>query len=289
MISLLLTISLTSTLFFIFKEFEKRNIDTNQANTFNYLFASISAYIFADQNLHIDQIITTEWIHLTLLLGIIYVIMFNIMAKTTQKLGIPIASMASKISLIIPFSFSILLNDNGDISLLNIGNKINTINVIGVLLAIVAIYLSFNIENKKKHSINIAIILFFGAGILDSLLNYIQQTELKGENDYDHFIIIVFFIAFLTGLVKLIISKEKIRGRNILAGLYLGVPNYFSIYYLLVSLKQLAGAIVFPILNIGVVLTASILSTLIYKEKLSKRKWTGISIACIAILFILAF
>ena len=215
--------------------------------------------------------------------------MFNIMAKTTQKLGISIASMASKISLVIPFFLALIINDDGNLSFINISEKINTINLIGVLIAILAIYLSFNIENKKKHSINIAIILFIGAGILDAILNYIQKTKLNGENDYDYFIISVFLVAFLAGLAKLIISKEKLKSKNILAGICLGIPNYLSIYFVLMSLKELGGVIVFPVLNIGVVLTASLLGFFIYKEKLNMKNWIGITMACIAILFILGF
>ncbi len=289
MIALILTILLTSALFFIFKEFEKREISTNQAITFNYLVASISAYLFTDQSLSLNKIINSEWIPSTILLGILFVVMFNIMAKTTQKLGISIASMASKISLIIPFFLALIINDDGNLSFISISEKINTINLIGVLLSIVAIYLSFNIENKKKHSINIAIILFVGAGILDSILNYIQKTKLNSENDYNYFIISVFFVAFLAGLTKLIITSEKLKTKNILAGICLGIPNYFSIYFVLISLKELGGTIVFPVLNIGVVLTASILGFFIYKEKLNMKNWIGITMACIAILFILGF
>ena len=289
MIALLLTILLTSALFFLFKEFEKRNINTHQAITFNYLVASVSAYLFTEQSLTIKQIINAEWIPSTIILGILFVVMFNVMAKTTQKLGISIASMASKVSLVIPFILALIINETGNLSFINISKKINPINIIGVFLSIVAIYLSFNIQNKKKHSINIAIILFFGAGILDAILNYIQKTELKGENDYDYFIIVVFLVAFLAGLTKFIISREKLKIKNILAGICLGIPNYFSIYFILISLKELGGAIVFPVLNIGVVLTASILGFFIYKEKLNMKNWIGITIACIAILLILGF
>jgi len=288
-IALILTILLTSALFFLFKEFEKRDISTNQAITFNYLIASVSAYLFTDQSLSLNQVINSEWMPSTIILGILFVVMFNIMAKTTQKLGISIASMASKISLVIPFFLALIINDDGNLSFINISEKINTINLIGVLLSIVAIYLSFNIENKKNHSINIAIILFVGAGILDSILNYIQKTKLNGENDYDYFIISVFLVAFLAGLAKLMISSEKLKIKNILAGICLGIPNYFSIYFVLISLKELGGAIVFPVLNIGVVLTASILGFFIYKEKLTMKNWIGITMACIAILFILGY
>jgi len=62
MIALLLTILLTSALFFLFKEFERRDINTHQAITFNYLVASVLAYLFTEKSLPVKQIINAEWI-----------------------------------------------------------------------------------------------------------------------------------------------------------------------------------------------------------------------------------
>ena len=45
---------------------------------------------------------------------------------------------------------------------------------------------------------------------------------------------------------------------------------------MLLSLDSLGGAIVFPVLNIGVVLISTIFSYLIYKENLNKENWFGI-------------
>ena len=68
----------------------------------------------------------------------------------------------------------------------------------------------------------------------------------------------------------------------------LGVPNYFSIYFVLKSLEELGGIIVFPVLNIGVVLLSSIISYVYYKEEMSLLNWSGISLSCISIILILS-
>jgi len=65
------------------------------------------------------------------------------------------------------------------------------------------------------------------------------------------------------------------------------LPNYFSIYFVLLALENLGGVVVFPILNIGVVLFSSIISWLFYKEKMSKTNWIGVTLACISILIIM--
>ena len=279
MISLILTILLTVVLFICFKEFSQRNINTHQAITFNYLTASLLAFIFYEKSISFIEIINSSWIFPTIALGVFFIIMFNVMAKTTQRLGISIASMASKISLIIPVIGAILLQEN----------NISYTNGLGILIAIIAIYLAFKKKHNSNQSIYIAIILFFGTGILDMCLDYIQHNLLENNNQSSQFIIVVFFIAFIAGLIKIILSKEKIKSRNIIAGIFLGIPNYLSIYYVLISLEKLGGVIVFPILNISVVLLSTILSFFVYKEYLNKLNWTGIILACISIILILVF
>jgi uncharacterized membrane protein len=83
------------------------------------------------------------------------------------------------------------------------------------------------------------------------------------------------------------LDTKKILRRNLFAGAILGLPNYFSIYFVLIALDNLGGIVVFPILNIGVVLSSSIISWLFYKEKMSKTNWIGVILACVSIVIIM--
>jgi len=280
MISLTLTILFTVSLFIFFKEFEKRNINTHQAITFNYLTASIIAILLYGNSICLTDIVNTSWIYPTIALGVFFVVMFNIMAKTTQQLGISIASIASKMSLVIPVIAALLFQRNINLSIYN---------YIGILLALIAIFLTFKKKQKTQKSLKIAIFLFFGAGILDSFLDYIREKHLESINDFNLFIILIFFIAFFTGFVIIIIKRNKISFKNIIGGVLLGIPNYFSIYFVLLSLESLGGAVVFPVLNIGVVLISTIISYLVYKENLNKENWFGIVLACVSIFLLLSF
>ena len=182
------------------------------------------------------------------------------MAKTTQQLGISIASIASKMSLVIPVIAALLFQRNINLSIFN---------YIGILLALIAIFLTFKKKQKTQKSLKIAVFLFFGAGILDSFLDYIREKHLESINDFNLFIILIFFIAFFTGFVIIIFNRNKISFKNIIGGV-LRIPNYFSIYFVLLSLESLGGAVVFPVLNIGVVLISTIISYLFYKENLNE-------------------
>ena len=63
---------------------------------------------------------------------------------------------------------------------------------------------------QLEESITIAIILFFEPEYLDMSLNYIQEDYLKDKDDFSQFnIILVLFVVFLAGLLKIIIQNKK--------------------------------------------------------------------------------
>jgi len=276
MIALSLTIILTTVLFLVFKEFQKRNINTNQAITFNYLTAALIALFVGDVNYNIYNLINTDWFYSTIALGIFFIIMFNVMAITTQKLGISISSMASKMSLIIPVIGAVILQNA----------SIGVYKILGIMIALIALYLTFK-KSGPTAKPTLAIILFLGAGMLDIWLDFIRNNFLSSTADFNLFIVTVFFTAFSVGLLKVICDRKRIIIKNIVAGIVLGVPNYFSIYFVLLALESLGGIYVFPILNIGVVLFSAIISWLFYQEQMSKTNWMGIVLACLSILIIL--
>ena len=276
MIALSLTIILTTVLFLVFKEFQKRNINTNQAITFNYLTAALIALFIGDVNYNIYNLINTDWFYSTIALGLFFIVMFNIMAITTQKLGISISSMASKMSLIIPVIGAVIFQNA----------SIGVYKILGIMIALIALYLTFK-KSGPTAKPTLAIILFLGAGMLDMWLDFIRNNFLSSTADFNLFIVTVFFTAFSVGLIKVIWDRKKIIRKNIVAGIVLGVPNYFSIYFVLLALENLGGIYVFPILNIGVVLFSAIISWQFYQEQMSKTNWMGIVLACLSILIIL--
>ena len=276
MIYLALTVFSTVLLFLIFKEYGKRNIDRIQAITFNYLTAGLISF-FIGSNEYNSDILNEPWITSSIFLGIYFIIMFNIMGKTTQKLGITTASLSSKMSLIIPVIYAIIFQED----------KASLIKIFGITLALSSLYLIIRSDQKKRGPIYLAIILFFGAGILDTILSSIQNNYLHDRIAYGFFTTTVFFSAFLTGLFVLIFKRKKIKYKSILGGIALGIPNYFSIYYLLLALEQIETSLVFPLLNIGVVALSSVIGVISYKEHLTKTNITGVIIAILAIILLM--
>lgn len=276
MLYLLFTIVFTVCLFLFFKEFSRWRVDTFQAIVFNYLGASVLGGLFGEAG-YSSYVVLEDWFYPTLLLGVLFIVIFNVMALTIQKLGVGIGALASKMSLVIPvFAAFFFQNDS-----------LSFTKLMGISLALIAIYLSLQKEDGKSGSFYLAILLFLGAGLLDTLLSQIRYNYLATAASLDHFTVTVFAVAFSIGIAILIAKKTTWSVRSILAGLLLAIPNYFSIYFMLRTLEVLDSSLVFSTLNISVVLLSALIGWAHYKEFLSLRNWTGIVLAIFSILMLM--
>ncbi|MBM3418553.1 MAG: hypothetical protein FJY17_06510, partial [Bacteroidetes bacterium] len=118
-----------------------------------------------------------------------------------------------------------------------------------------------------------------GSVVLDVLLNY-SQRYLLGSLSPSLFTAIAFGIAGIIGLLTLMTraKKNKISLKNIIAGMFLGIPNFFSIYLLLEAYETapLNDSDVVAIINICIVCLSTLVGFICFSEKLTSQKIIGI-------------
>ncbi len=192
MIYLLLSIAASTLIFIIFKLFDKYNIDTLNAIIINYAVACTTGLILYDGAINVSEIIASDWFWGAVLLGFLFIAIFNVMALTAQRNGLSVASVASKMSVIIPVIFGVYVYHEGA----------GLQKIIGIILALVAVYLTSvrarTTENLLKGLV-LPIVLFFGSGIIDTSIKYIETTYLP-DNGIPVFSAVVFCCAFIIGL-----------------------------------------------------------------------------------------
>lgn len=277
----ILSICASALLLNIFKYFNKYKVVTLNAIVINYVVAAGLSFIVQGEMISISKAIVQPWIEIALLLGILFILLFNLMAYCSNKLGVASTSIANKITFIFPtFLWIIFYNES-----------ISIIKVIGLIIALIAIVLTA--EKSTKHSSKsnyfLLLALFIGGGMLDTLLSYAQQ-ELVPVEQTSIFFGYLFFFALLFGLVFMFVNKYKGHPlpskKDILWGIILGVPNYISMFLFLRSLKDIPTSTAFPVANMGVILGSTLLSVILFKEQLSKRKILALACAITAIISI---
>lgn len=290
MIFLLLSILLSSYLTLSFKVLAKLRISSFQAIVFNYFTCMATGSLLNGQSPLNFDLGRQPWLPWAVVMGLAFISMFNLIAFTAQRLGVSVASVANKLSLVIPFIFSVYLYDE----------QISLVQVSGICLALAAVVLTswphrdrpWHHEPRRKTWINIVpVILFAGSGLLDTLIKYVEQGYL-GDTNADAYLTTAFGFAGLTGLLLLLaeigLRKAKFDYRAILAGICIGVPNYFSIWCL-VRVLQVYGdrsSAVIPVNNMAIVLVSTLAAWLIFREYLSQLNWWGIGLSVVAIAMI---
>jgi len=281
------SIILTSYLTLSFKVTERLRINTLQAIVFNYVACVVTGSLFNGHFPVNAEAMRQPWFPWAIMMGVVLIFTFNIIAFTTQQFGVSVASVANKLSLIIPFIFSIFLYKE----------SLTVLKLMGILLALVAVYLTVKparsaIEKKtNKGLLILPLILFAASGLLDTMIKYTEQSFLNGNNNND-FLVTAFFSAATIGIVLLFIrivaGKQKFQYKAVLAGAAIGFPNYFSIWCLVTVLKQNAGrsSAIIPINNMGIVLFSAVAAWILFKEKLSTINWVGIILSVCAIALI---
>jgi drug/metabolite transporter (DMT)-like permease len=274
LIWLIASILFSSLIFAIFKIFDKYNVNNLEAIIVNYLVASSLGFFLFGSIPSISQL-NSSFGFTALIIGFLFITLFNVMAKVTQQNGVSVASVSNKMSVIIPVIVAILIYQD----------SYSFLKILGILLALLGIYL---VTLKEKNTIKVSwvfpLILFVGSGLLDATLNF-AEAKVVDSNQLGLFTPTAFAIAAIFGIVYLIYKKQIPSKKSLLFGLVLGIPNYFSIYILLKALEGsgLESSIVFPINNMGVVLVSTLISLIWFGEKLSIKNYIGLAISILAI------
>lgn len=98
---------------------------------------------------------------------------------------------------------------------------------------------------------------------------------------------VTFLFAFLCSLIIKTYKKQRFTFADLGWGALIGIPNYFSARFLLLSLSQIPATIVYPVYNIGTIVFVTITGMIFFKERLSLNKWIAMGIIFLA-LFLLS-
>jgi drug/metabolite transporter (DMT)-like permease len=283
------SVVLTSYLAVSFKITDRLNISNLQVLVCISIVSTLTG-IIANGSFDIPLwLVSNGWFGWSIIIGFLFIALFMLIAATTQKAGVAIASASNRLSLIIPFIFSIVYYGEEASA-----GKISGIAII--LFSVVLICLP-----KKNHSssfkkvrlthIILPAFIFFGSGLRDTSVKYVQQQYLA-EKDQSLFLIFSFAFAATFGLlfllIRLVTGKERFNGKSILAGIAIGIPAYFSFWCMIIFLStyQQQSAVVIPIHNMAIVILTTLVALLFFKEKLSAVNWLGIGLSIAGILLV---
>jgi drug/metabolite transporter (DMT)-like permease len=270
-----------------FKLFGRFKINTFNAIVINYTVCLILGTLIGKESgwPFSGAILQAKWFSFDVILGLMFIVGFNLTANSIQQAGITMTTLIQRMSIILTVSFTVIL----------FHEHFGWLELCGLLLALMAIIAI----NQKTSSLSLKLsgpfplilmaVLVISAAI-EILLYYVEKTGLVG-NDQMAFTTHGFGCAAIFGWVSLVWlafkRKLKLTGRDVIAGILLGIPNFFSIFLLLKMLNQgWNGSLMYPLVNVSVLLLSTIVAVIAFREKLNRLNWIGIGLASTAILII---
>lgn len=244
--------------------------------SFNYLICALLGAAYAGFDLVRPDVSGFPFtIALGIVSGIFYLGGFVLFQWNTANNGIVLSSIFMKLGLLVPILLSVL-----------VFHEIPTLaQIIGFCLAILAI-VALNLKQKREKSrfrwqLLAMLVMCGGSDAMSKVFKVWGQEALANQ-----FLFYTFAFALVLCIGFVVYKKECPGIRELLFGAAIGIPNFFSSKFLLLSLADLPAVVVFPSFSIATMLIATLVGVLFFRERLQKHQWPAL-IAILAALFLL--
>lgn len=275
---LLLTVLCSTSIALILKYSDTKKGEPIVLLAGNYLVASLIGLTLLILNE--EKLFSYQTLFFGAWLGLLFVLSFFAFAKAISYAGTSLATTSSRLSVIIPILLSILIFNE-------LPNELHIIGFLFTVITFVLIYFSVKGNHKDGEGVLkyfFLIAVFVGIGINDFAMKVFKSWRPVQEEPF--FVFFIFSSAFVYSSIYIITRKIKINRQTALWGLVLGIPNVFSTVFLLGALALLPAILVYPLMNVGIILFTTLLAFLIWKEKLNRRGIFALASGLLAILFL---
>lgn len=271
----------------IFRYFNHWNVNTFASIVVNYYTCVAIGSVQYGKQLISPDLWDAAWWPYVGAIGIVFIVGFNVVAVCVQFYGMTFTTLMQKMSLIVTAIFGMLIFNESS----------SWIKWLGILTAVPSIYLLNQnprkgtslpkIDNLPAYVLALPFAVLLINSVIDSTFLSMEAQNLYSGNDL-RLVTYIFFIAATVGtlvlIVRLLQSKAILTIREVKAGLLLGLVNYGSIYFILLSLNAgWEGSAFYPIVNVGIIGCTAIFGKLFFDENLSPRKWAGFALAILSI------
>jgi drug/metabolite transporter (DMT)-like permease len=271
-------------IYILFKWFEKNNTQIFHAIVVNYIVAfSIGIWMVPDMSLAVGGASDfPNWFIAALLLGVLFIYIFNLAAQTALKSGVTVTTVASKMSLALAVLLFVYTDPN---------EHITGMEGIAILLALCGVI--FTSSKGEKLSVSWStlvgpILILLGGTVIDFSIAHFA-THPSNSSEMALYSCLSFGVAGLIGsviiLYRIVILKIVPNTKDLFSGIMLGVVNYGSIYFLVIAYNSgvMEKSTLLPLNNLGVVIVSALGAVIIFKEKLSRPNWMGLALSLLAL------
>ena len=282
MLYLLLAIICASSYSIIFKLFACKGIDSLQAIGFNYVTATFLGVVM---NFGAGEMVPLgggAW-GAAALLGAMFTSAFVLMARSTERSGIALTTIAARVALVIPVVLSYLFIP---------GQPKPRWAIIGIIVAsLLLLFWPSKGERKGGNgsgfsaaSVLYPLFVFLLYGTNNFILDWSRSNLITPPQTAQLSATIFMFGSLASwGYYFAVSRKPRFEWKALVGGVVLGFTNYFTTYCMILGLNYLPGTVFFPIYHVSAVSIVVLVSSLVFGERMRKLQWLGLAVAIVGI------
>ena len=240
---------------------------------FNYLMCAVIAafYIGGAQ-------FTTEGAGFAAVTGIasgaLYLISFMVLQWNISKNGVVLPATFMRLGVIVPTILAVVI----------FGEKPGVMQIIGVLIALAAIVvIQYNKTGERSRATGGLILLLLCGGITDTTAKIYDHWGNPALES--HYLLFIFIMALIMCAGVVLYKKQSVTWADAVFGMLIGIPNYFSARFLLLSLGAVPAVVAYPTYSVGTIVAITAAGLVLFREKLNRRRAIGlIMILCALVL-----
>ena len=211
-------------------------------------------------------------IMLGMISGIFYFGSFLLYQINIYKNGVTLSAAFMKLGVLMPVMIAVLI----------FGERPGTGQVAGICLAVAAILiisLEQQTTSEDKQTVTaprLLILLLLIGGSGDAMSKFYEEL---GPAEYSsQYLLYTFIVAFVFCTMVALIQGQKFTTPDILFGCLVGIPNYFSARFLLLSLSTVPAVIAYPVFSVGTIVLTGAAGVFFFHEKMTARQWAALAV-----------
>ena len=207
--------------------------------------------------------------------GVLYLLGFVLLRWNMGRNGVVLPATFQKLGVMLPTIAAITIFREAP----------QWTQLVGVAVAAAAIlFMQERQEKSGERSLPGLLALLLVCGGCDLMAKVFEHWGNPLHND--HYLLFTFVTAFLLCVALCIVKKQGVAWGDVLCGLAIGVPNYMSARFLLLSLTSLPGVVVYPSFSVGVIIAVALVGVICFKEKLNRRKLIALGMILAALVLL---
>ena len=251
-----------------------RAVSVHGMVAFNYLTCLSCAFALSPIGLGTTTDGFSTALTLGVINGVLYMTGMLLMQQNIRASGVILTTIFAKLGVLIPIFLAILYFQESP----------TWLQIVGVALSFVGILLlKANPNERVTFHLSLLILLLVTGSVAAVLKIY---AEIGSQAHSNAFLLMAFTVAFGMATLVTFAKKERFGLAELMWGVMLGLPNFFTSRFILDALDTIPAVIVYPTRGVATILLVTIVGIALFKEYLNSRQWLALTLILIALTFL---